>query len=111
MIILHRKKRMNPNVLTKTVFEAWDAFESTKITSIYNRWKKVLTLIQAADGGNELVEHNRGKIDTSATLPKIERPLDHTDVMTADEIAEVNNDVYEDDDGGAHTNNLQPEAI
>ena len=108
---VHRTKRMNADVLTKSVFKAWEMFEPTKITSIYNRWKKVLTLIQAAEGGNELVEHNRGKTDTSASLPKIERHLDHTDVMTADEIAEANNDVFEDDDGGTHTNNLQPEAI
>ena len=39
----------------------------------------MLALIIRGDGGNELVEENRGKKDINSPLPTKHFPLDHTD--------------------------------
>lgn len=64
----------------------WDSFDSKPIQAVFNRWKKVLTLIIADCGDNKLVDKQRGK-DSHVPLV-LPRPSDWVE-MAAD-----------DDDGG-----------
>ena len=57
---LHRERLMNADVLADTVLEAWNLFDSQKLTNISMRWEKVLHLIIKGTGSNDLVEQERG---------------------------------------------------
>ena len=66
---IHRERRMDGNELAKTVIEAWETFDTTKLTRIANRWIKVLDLIIKGGGTNDLVEKERG-LTTSLFVAK-----------------------------------------
>ena len=41
---------------------AWGNLEEIKLKNVYERWKLVLDLIIADNGGDRLIESNRGKL-------------------------------------------------
>ena len=51
---------MQADVLSQSVDEAWELFDSEKMTKVATRWVKVLRLIIKGDGSNDLVESERG---------------------------------------------------
>ena len=59
---LHFHQQMKLNLLCKTVMNAWDELDSTKLANVYKRWKLVLDLIIEDNGGDRLVEAKRGKL-------------------------------------------------
>ena len=68
---LHKHRRVKENVLAKTVLDSFDAMETyVKYSNIWKRWEKVLEIIAISNGGNELVERNRGK--KVEELPKLD---------------------------------------
>jgi hypothetical protein len=66
---LHRLKRMSPDALSRTVRDAFDMMDCSKVNNIYNRWGTVLDLIIRGDGSNDLVERNRGLTKPLDLLP------------------------------------------
>lgn len=90
--------RYDPNVLAKTVMKAWDDELSTDVLEkIYQRWERVLTLIQLDNGGNRFVEMYRGK------LTKMPEPSNDTtedwDIITDEArkyATEVKNEIEDD---------------
>ena len=59
---IHRFLVMDNDVLAKSVENAIQNLDSTKLSNIYNRWERVLDLILKNWGGNDLVERCRGKM-------------------------------------------------
>ena len=57
--------------LYNTVREAWKQLDSIKLKNVYNCWKMVLGLIIDDNGGDRLIEANRGKL-YYAPSPRIE---------------------------------------
>jgi len=57
---VHRQKVMQADILCKSVDEAWESFDSEKISKVATRWVKVLRLIIKGNGTNDLVESERG---------------------------------------------------
>ena len=57
----HFRKVKRQDALAASVDAAWESFgNKTTLEKIHKRWKKVMHLIIEADGGNELVEADRG---------------------------------------------------
>ena len=80
----HLQKRIELDVLAKSVMAAWDKFDGTaKLGSIYERWKKVLSLIQLGNGNNDLVEKFRGRsthsVDNIPVFPMVDDGDDERD--------------------------------
>ena len=80
----HLQKRIELDVLAKSVMAAWDKFDgNAKLGSIYERWKKVLSLIQLGNGNNDLVEKFRGKtthsVDNIPVFPMVDDGDDERD--------------------------------
>ena len=69
---LHFGKRMNIEVLCKTVEDAWEMLESVKLQNVYTRWKMVLDLIIEDDGGDRFVEAKRGKLFREPSAEELE---------------------------------------
>ena len=59
---LHFKKRNEKEALARTVRKGWDDLEDIKLANVWERWKLVLDLIIADNGGNSKVESKRGKL-------------------------------------------------
>ena len=59
---MHHGKRQHLKALCKTVTAAWGNLEEEKLKNVYERWKLVLDLIIADNGGDRLIESNRGKL-------------------------------------------------
>jgi len=76
---VHRQHRLDEDVLAKSVVDAFWQFPSEKITNIYKRWFKVLDLMVLNNGGNELIECNRGPNKSSNPLPSMTYADDFTD--------------------------------
>ena len=58
----HRQLVMRNDVLARSVEDAFfNCLDRQKLQNIYDRWLRVLDLIQKSAGGNELVESCRGK--------------------------------------------------
>ena len=71
---LHQCKRMKEDSLAQTIEWAWELVNgSTKFHAVYERWKKVLSLILLGGGGNLLAEKCRD----------IRRSLDDITVLLA----------------------------
>jgi hypothetical protein len=69
---LHRLKRMDTEALSRTVRDAFEQMDATKIDNIYNRWEYVLDLIIRGGGSNDLVERNRGLTKSLDVLPVLQ---------------------------------------
>ena len=61
----HRGKRTHNDVLAKTVFEAWEQIETSALTKIYERWLRVLTIVEQDGGDNKSVDKYRGELFTA----------------------------------------------
>jgi hypothetical protein len=73
---MHRGKRMHKDALCKTVNNAFESLDSSKLASIGKRWIRVLDLIVVGKGSNDLVEQCRGLTTSLADLPD----LDYDDI-------------------------------
>ena len=85
------RDRYDPDVLSQTVFRAWDNFSSSAIEKVYKRWELVLKLILLDTGGNRYVESFRGKLtgdptSASSTSSKQPRPLPPPSSSTAETV-------------------------
>lgn len=70
---MHRLKRMDPDVLAETVYEAFSLLDPVKIERVYQRWEYVLDLIIKGEGTNDLVEKNRGLTKSLDLLPCVKK--------------------------------------
>ena len=58
----HKGRCCNPEVLNKTVMEVWDDVASVDaFKNVFGKLPKIYSLILMNEGGNDLVETNRGK--------------------------------------------------
>ena len=83
---LHRTLVLDNDVLAKTVIEAFETFDSDKLTNIYERWEKVLDLIIKNEGRNDLVEHCCGDespdhIPTFVSFDNQKHPVDMRQII------------------------------
>jgi hypothetical protein len=69
---MHRGKRVQKDVLCKTVYHAFFSLQPNKLENIAQRWKRVLDLIIVGKGSNDLVEKCRGLTSSLADLPNLE---------------------------------------
>jgi hypothetical protein len=69
---MHRGKRMHKDALCKTVNNAFESLDSSKLASIGKRWIRVLDLIIVRKGSNDLVEQCQGLTKSLADLPDLE---------------------------------------
>ena len=60
---LHRDKRTDANANADSVLQAWNNLHLEKIFRVFSRIPIVLTLIVDDQGGNDLVETRRGRLN------------------------------------------------
>ena len=81
------RDRYDADVLSATVFRAWNNFSSATIDKVYKRWELVLKLVLLDNGGNRYVESFRGKLtgdpSTSSTSSSQPRPPPAPSISTA----------------------------
>jgi hypothetical protein len=69
---LHKTRHMKVNVLAKSVEEAFRHYDSyERIMKIDKKWKLNMQLILLDKGGNDLIEHKRGKNSSFDDLPTV----------------------------------------
>ena len=75
---VHCKKVMQHDKLAKSVMDCLKQISTTTLTNVHKRWKRVLHLIWAGKGGNDLVEKKCSKEGTDGldnllpTLPEVD---------------------------------------
>ena len=93
---LHRRKVMQPDVLCKSVLEAYEKIDVSIFAKVYERWKLVLKLIRAGRGTNNLVEAHCGLKVNLAQLPTVPE-LDSDDEETVRDLVKKAEDEYSDE--------------
>ena len=94
----HRKCVMRNDVLQHSVETAFENLQESKLTKIYDRWEKVLGLIQKLNGGNELEEVGRGQQKVEDVAPiNLSGVLDESD-SESEASSEVAIEDYTDND-------------
>ena len=88
---------MQHDKLAKSVMDCFEQNSVTTLTNVHKRWKRVLHLIQAGKGRNELVEKDCGKegtdgLDDLPTLPEVDYD---NDMKKFAELTEV--DLFDDE--------------
>ena len=68
---LHKKRVMHADVLSQSVYEAYQKIDASIFSKVYQRWRLVLKLIKAGRGTNNLVEAHRGLKINLAQLPEV----------------------------------------
>ena len=93
----HFRKVKRQDALAASVETAWEGFgNKTTLAKIHERWKKVMHLIIQADGGNELVEADRGLTSSLFNVNTEDEPnIDNDDDFEYDTGDEYEDEVME----------------
>ena len=93
----HFRKVKRQDALAASVETAWEGFgNKTILAKIHERWKQVMHLIIQADGGNELVEADRGLTSSLFNVDTENEPnIDNDDDFEYDTGDEYEDEVME----------------
>ena len=97
----HRTKVMHADVLSESIDEAFWNLPSETLTSINDRWIRVLDLMVKGDGDNENIETHRGKnnvVDLIKSLSDEEKADLHEDADSDTESDFIMVNGYDSDD-------------
>ena len=91
----HRGRRCAHDALAKSVEDSWQSYLSTMaFSNVYKRLRVLLRCILDDDGGNQLVEQNRGKLFRDAKIADL-TTFDNNKIVA--EIQPMFFDIEEDD--------------
>lgn len=71
----HRGRRSNRDALWFTIRQAWEALDTSVFNNVHARWKKVLKIVIATQGDNDLVDSARGEFYSAIILPLYEETI------------------------------------
>ena len=95
----HKSYTIHPDELDKSVCKAWAGINGyTKFNEVSNKWKEVLALIIADDGGNAKVEQCRTAEDKKTILPPILDAIEMDDDLESVVVIDDESDTDDDDD-------------